>query len=198
MAALQARSPGQSAAEISCRRPAPARSSLAQAERCLHRLVGREETDPAVGHHRSELCARLTKEFAGHPPRRKNCLPQVAQVRSMFDELLWVPVPLEDDALGQLVVEVNGVLQRAGVLGPHDLHALSGQAIELPELAIVKHEPTDTLKLAHCSGLQTPALLTGIDAQFCRQAGEEASPDHGDSRATEAPQNRSSTDSRER
>jgi hypothetical protein len=51
------------------------RSSLAQAgERWLHRQVGREETDHAVGHLRSELCARLTEEFAGDGARRKNCL----------------------------------------------------------------------------------------------------------------------------
>ncbi len=31
----------------------------------------------------------------------------------------------------------------------------------------MKLEPSDTLKLTHCSGLQTPALLTGIDALGC-------------------------------
>jgi hypothetical protein len=41
---------------------------------------------------------------------------------------------------------------------------LSGQALELLELALVKLESSDTLKLTHCSGLQTPALLAGIDA----------------------------------
>src|SRR6266704_1889950 len=75
----------------------------------------------------------------------------------MPDERLGVPVPLVDDALGLIVVEVNVVLQRAGVLGPHDLHALSGQALELLELALVKLESTNTLKLAHGSGLQTSA-----------------------------------------
>ena len=29
------------------------------------------------------------------------------------------------------------------VLGPHDLHALSGQALELLELAVVELEPSD-------------------------------------------------------
>jgi hypothetical protein len=41
---------------------------------------------------------------------------------------------------------------------------LSGQALELLELALVKLVPSDTLKLTHCSGLQTPALLV-IDQQ---------------------------------
>ena len=34
-------------------------------ERHLHRFVEGEETDLAVGHHRSQLCARLTEECAG-------------------------------------------------------------------------------------------------------------------------------------
>jgi hypothetical protein len=69
----------------------------------------------------------------------------------VLDERFGVPVPLEDDALGLIVAEVNVVLQRSGVLGPNDLHALSGQALEVLELALVKLEPSDTLKLTHCS-----------------------------------------------
>jgi transposase InsO family protein len=127
-----------------------ARSSpLAQAgERRLHRLVEREETDLAVGQLRSELCARLTEECAGDGARRSDCLRYVAKVRSVLDERLGVPVPLVDDA-PLIVVEVNVVLQRAGVFGPHDLHALSGQALELLELALVKFDSSDTLKLTH-------------------------------------------------
>jgi hypothetical protein len=79
-------------------------------------------------------------------------------VRSVLDERLGVPIPLEDDALGLIVVEVNVVLQRASVLRPHDLHALSGQALELLELALVKLESSDTHKLTHGSGLQTLLL----------------------------------------
>lgn len=37
-------------------------------DRCLHRQVGREERHLAVGHRRSELCARLTDEFAEAEP----------------------------------------------------------------------------------------------------------------------------------
>jgi hypothetical protein len=61
----------------------------------------------------------------------------------VLDECLGVPVPLEDDALGLIVVEVNVVLQRSGVLGPHDLHTLSGQPLELVELALVKLESSE-------------------------------------------------------
>jgi hypothetical protein len=66
-------------------------------------------------------------------------------------------------------------LQRAGVLGPHDLHALHGQALELLELALVKFDSSDTLKLTHGSGLQTFALLAGIDVLGCPG---ERPPDH--------------------
>src|SRR5215217_1032375 len=135
--------------------------------RCLHQLVGREETDRAACQLRPELCARLTEEFAGDRSRRKDCLHEVAKVRAVLDERLGVPEPLEDDALGLIVVEVSVVLQRAGVLGPHDLHAPSGQALELLELTLVKLEPNDTLKLTHGSGLQTFSLLAGIDAVGC-------------------------------
>jgi hypothetical protein len=132
-------------------------------ERCLHRLVGREEPDFAVRHHRSERCARFTEECAGDQSRRSDGLIEVANVPSVLDERLGVPVPLEDDALGLIGIEVNLVLQRAGVLGPHDLHALSGQALELLDLALVQTEPSDTLKLTHRSGLQALALLAGIE-----------------------------------
>jgi hypothetical protein len=81
----------------------------------------------------------------------------------VLDERLGVPESLEDDALGLIVVEVDVVLQRAGVLGPHDLHRLSGQAFELVDIALLKLEPSDTHKLTHCSGLQTLALLAWID-----------------------------------
>ena len=51
---------------------------------------------------------------------------------------------LDDDTLGLVVVEVGVVLQRSSVLGPHDLHRLSGQALELVELAFVDLESGDT------------------------------------------------------
>jgi hypothetical protein len=65
-------------------------------------------------------------------------------VRTVLDERLGVSVPLEDDALGLIVVDVDAVLQRAGVLGPHDLHASSGQALELLDLALVELGSSDT------------------------------------------------------
>jgi hypothetical protein len=41
------------------------------------------------------------------------------------------------------------VLQRSGVLGPHHHHRLSGQALELVELAFVKLESSDTHEFIH-------------------------------------------------
>ncbi|MBI3579756.1 MAG: hypothetical protein HY089_10140 [Ignavibacteriales bacterium] len=46
-----------------------------------------------------------------------------------------------------IVVEVNVVLHRAGVVGSHDLHSLSGQTLVLFELAHVNLEPSNTHKL---------------------------------------------------
>ena len=69
----------------------------------------------------------------------------------MLDQRLGVPVPLEYDALRLVVVDEDLVLQRSGVLGPNDVHALSRQALELLELALVKLEPSYTLKLTHTS-----------------------------------------------
>ena len=61
----------------------------------------------------------------------------------MLDERLGVPEPLEDDAFRLVVVEVGLVLQRSGVLGPHDRHAQRGQPLELIDLALVEREPND-------------------------------------------------------
>ena len=44
-------------------------------------------------------------EFAGDGARRRDCFHQVAKVRGVLDERLGAPVPLEDDALGLIVVE---------------------------------------------------------------------------------------------
>ncbi len=45
--------------------------------------------------------------------RGKDCPEEVAKVRSMLDGRLGVPVPLQDDALGLIFIEVDVVLQRA-------------------------------------------------------------------------------------
>jgi hypothetical protein len=76
--------------------------------------------------------ARMERRVVGWSTLRRE---KVAKVLSVLDEPLGVPVPLKDYALGQIVVEVDVVLQRACVPSPHDLHGLSGQTLELLELA---------------------------------------------------------------
>jgi hypothetical protein len=127
---------------------------------------GVKKTDRAISQLRSELGTRLTKELAGDQSRCKDCSSEFAKVRGVLDERLGVPVPLEDDALGLIVAEVDLVLQRPCVFGPNDLHGLSGQALELLELAnLVKLEPTDALQLTHCSDLQSFAIASYQRAQ---------------------------------
>jgi hypothetical protein len=69
-----------------------------------------------------EFCARLAKEFAGSRSRREDCLLYVTKVRRVLDERLGVLVPLKNDSLGLIVVEVDLVLQRGSEhLGRRDL-----------------------------------------------------------------------------
>src|SRR5262249_3552269 len=75
----------------------------------------------------------------------------LAEVRRVLDERLGISEPLNDDALGLVVVEEDVVLQRPGVLGPHDLVGLSGQALEFVEPALVEPEPSDAQNLTHSS-----------------------------------------------
>src|SRR5712692_4464456 len=115
--------------------------------RSLHGQEGLEEGDSAACDHRGELGARLTKEFAGNRSRRKDRLVEVANVRAVLDDRLGVPVSLVYDALGLIFVEVDLILHRPGVPGPHDVHGLRGQALELLDLPLVKLEPIDTFYL---------------------------------------------------
>src|SRR5467141_3484264 len=123
----------------------------------FYREERREETDPAADQLRPDVVARLTKQLAGHQSR--DCPPQVAKVPGVLDQRLRVPVPLEDDAIRLVLVEVDLVLQGSGVLAPHDLHELGGQALELLELALAELEPTDALDLPDCPPVHDSALL---------------------------------------
>src|SRR5438093_12018336 len=76
----------------------------------------------------------------------------------MLDGRCGVPVPLDDHALGLIVVEVGVELQRSAVLGPHDLHGLSGQSLVLLDLALVELEASDAYNLTHGSGLHSALL----------------------------------------
>lgn len=81
----------------------------------------------------------------------------------MLDERVGVAEALDDDALRLVVVEVGVVLQRAGVLGADDLHALRGQALELFDVAVVEPEPDDGLKLGR-SHAHSPSIRAAPSA----------------------------------
>src|SRR5262249_55250357 len=97
--------------------------------------------DRTVCEHRPELVGRLTEELCRYRSCGEHCLQELAEVGVVLDQRLRVPEPLEEDALGLIVAEVDLVLQRSGVLGADDLHALCRQALELLELAFVELEP---------------------------------------------------------
>ena len=89
----------------------------------------------------------------------------------MLEGRLGVPVPLDDDALGLVLVEVGVELQRSGVLGPHDLHRPSGQALVLVELAFVELESSDT----RAQPWGPPILARSVVGRVCaRRTGQDA------------------------
>ena len=90
---------------------------------------------------------------------REDLRRDVCEVRGVLEGRLRIPVPLDDDALGLVVVEVRVVLQRSSVLGPHELHRLSGQALVLVELAFGNPESSDTQGLTHCRPLTVSAPI---------------------------------------
>ena len=67
----------------------------------------------------------------------------------VFYQRLRVAVALDDDGLRLVIVEVDVLLQRAGVLRAHDLHRPSREPLELLDLALVKLEPHNPEKLTH-------------------------------------------------
>src|SRR5687767_15713179 len=93
----------------------------------------------------------------------------------MLDRRLGVPVPLDEHALGLIAIEVEVVLERSGVLRPHDLHCLIGQAQVLLALALVKLESCDTKKLTHGAVLQDLPTKAGPNSSR-RTRGTRPSP----------------------
>ena len=83
----------------------------------------------------------------------KNRGHRVPQILEMIQEGLLVAVPLEDETLGVVAVEVQLVLQSPGVLSAHQVRAFRGETLKLVKLAIMDFESSHTLKFAHCSYL---------------------------------------------
>ena len=93
-------------------------------------------------------------------PIKDRC-EQVTEIRGVLDRRLGVPVPLDEHAFRLIAVEVQVVRQRAGVLRPHDLPGLLGQAQLILALALAKLESCDTKKLTHGSILQDVTKVGG-------------------------------------
>src|SRR5690348_15145370 len=74
----------------------------------------------------------------------------MADVGKVLERGVGIAVALEHDRLALIFVEEDFVLERAGVLGPHDLHGLFRQALPLRELAGTKLYPCDAFDLLHC------------------------------------------------
>ena len=113
--------------------------------RPLQRLVQREQTDRAAGELRPKLLVRVAEEVAADIGRRHDGVHQGGHVLAVQDQRVGVAEPLEDDGLGLVVVEVGVVLQRADILGTHNLQALGGETLELIDHAGVEREPNDAL-----------------------------------------------------
>jgi hypothetical protein len=137
----------------------------------LQRQVPREHLDSRIRHLRFEFCARLTETRGSHRSGRGNCLPEFAEVRGVFDDRVGISVSLQDDALRLIVVEVHLVLQGSRVLRSRDLQGAGSQALEFLELACVKLEAGDSLKLTHNFSVRSyaPVGIQGIHSRGVTQ-----------------------------
>ena len=99
---------------------------------------------------RSKFGTRLTEQLAVNDLNGcKDVGEQMAEIRGMRHRCLGVPVPLDDHALGLIVVQVQVVLEGARVLRRHDRVGLLRQAQVLLALALVELEARDTKELTH-------------------------------------------------
>src|SRR5205814_9571977 len=80
-------------------------------------------------------------------------LHQMAVVGKVLDRGVGIAVALEHDRRALILVEEDFVLERAAVLGPHDLHGLFRQALPFFDLAGTKFYPCDSFDLFHCCSL---------------------------------------------
>src|SRR4029450_8643045 len=77
----------------------------------------------------------------------------MADVGKVPDRGVGVAVALEHQRLALILVEEDFVLERAAVLGPHDLHGLFRKALPFLDLAGMKFDPCDSFDLVHCCSL---------------------------------------------
>jgi hypothetical protein len=119
--------------------------------RWLHRLIGREELrDLAVG--QIALSSSL-----GSPRTSPGELTIARTAADTSLRLAACSIAASESRYRSMTThsdwstEVGVILQRSGVLGPHELHRLSGQALVFVDLALMDLEPSDTQKLTQCS-----------------------------------------------
>src|SRR2546423_5506847 len=74
----------------------------------------------------------------------------MADVGKVLDRGVGVAVALEHHCLALILVEEDFVLERAPILGPHDLHGRLRQALPFLDLAGMKFDPCDSFDLVHC------------------------------------------------
>jgi len=67
----------------------------------------------------------------------------------VLNRRVGVAVALEHDRFGLILVEEDFVLERAGVLGSHDLHRFFREALPLLDLAGMELDPRDAFDLVH-------------------------------------------------
>src|SRR6266516_1562801 len=77
----------------------------------------------------------------------------MADVGKVLDRCVGVAVALEHHRLALVLVEEDFVLERAPVLGPHDLHGRFRQALPFLDLTGMKLDPCDSFDLVHCCSL---------------------------------------------
>src|SRR4029078_1481447 len=98
------------------------------------------------------LCVRRSQHFARDRSGGQERLHQMADVGKVLDRRVGVAVTLKYDRLALVRVEEDFVLQRAAILGPHDLHGFFRQALPFLDLAGMKSYSCDSFDLVHwCS-----------------------------------------------
>lgn len=86
----------------------------------------------------------------------------MADMGEVLNGGIGVAVALVDDRLALVLVEEDLVLQRAGVLGPDDLHRFLAQALVLAELAGADPGAGETLDFFHLVVLSSEGRLGQI------------------------------------
>src|SRR5438105_4706930 len=116
----------------------------------LQRHPRREQLRAALSELLFHLRVRRSQHFARDGGGGHDRLHQMADVRKVLERGVGVAVALEHHCLALILVEEDFVLERAPVLGPHDLHGRFRQPLPFLDLAGMKFDPCDSFDLVHC------------------------------------------------